>query len=161
MGSTNELITAYGDPNFSYERESLQHRWDSWYAAAVKPAVDAGFDGRFVVWAVTIFASLFLLRATPRKCGTLFAPIAGGLAAALATALVAAGAPFATYLLLPRSLIDMREGIRVATMQYGPALPMVVGAAIGLTLLGGGGQSVRRLVGDWRFTVRRRFDARK
>ena len=138
MGTTSEMITAYSDPNFANE-DYKQKACDAWYAAVGKPAVEAIADGRFLLWVVVVLAALLLLRAASPGVRRRVAAIGAGLGAALTTMFVAAGAPFATYLLLPGRFWESRDPISAAMIQCGPALPIVASTVIGLALIAGGG----------------------
>lgn len=134
MGTTGELVTAYFDPNFASDETALHDAYDAWCTVVGKPVVDAMADGRFLLWSLSVLGALLTLRALlPARRGQT-AVVGAGLATALTSAIVAAGAPIATYLLLPSRLLDLREPIIAAMMRFGPALPVVAGTVIGLAL---------------------------
>lgn len=132
MGSTDTVLVAITDPNFSYTASPVLREW---YTASAKPVVDALLDGRAVLWVGSVFATLW---ACMRMRGSRPRSIAGagaGFSAACFTILVAAGSPFATYLLLPDRLYDARDPIRQFMVTYGPPIPIVFAGMLGLLLV--------------------------
>jgi hypothetical protein len=132
MGTTDTVIVAITDPNFSYTAGMVL---DEWYAASAKPAVDAMLDGRAVLWVGSILATLW---GCARMQGSRSRGLVGAgaaLVAACLTMLVAAGSPFATYLLLPERLYDEREPIRQFMVTSGPPIPIVIAGVLGLLLV--------------------------
>ncbi|MGY3404822.1 Zn-dependent protease with chaperone function [Bradyrhizobium sp. GM5.1] len=132
MGTTDTVIVAITDPNFSYTAGTVLREW---YAASAKPAVDAMLDGRAVLWAGSILVTLW---GCARMRGSRSRGLVGAgaaLVAACLTMLVAAGSPFATYLLLPERLNDQREPIRQFMVTFGPPIPIVIAGVLGLLLV--------------------------
>ncbi len=124
MGSTSEVIVALTDPTFARGADAMRQTFGNWYVAAAKPVVDTFADGRAFVWLAAVTCALTLLRWL-RPGRAVGMTVAGGCLAALLTPIVAAGAPFATYLWLPQSLWGYREQVLLAALFYGPPLPLV------------------------------------
>ena len=134
MGTTDTIIVAMSDPNFTYAGDAFSEALSEWYMASAKPAIDALFDGRAELWVTVIFCTLWLSGKVPDFARRGFESVAAGLVAALATVIVAAGAPFATYLLLPDKLWQSRDQISAFMVNYGAMIPVVAGAIVGTAI---------------------------
>ncbi|NUZ09090.1 hypothetical protein [Piscinibacter koreensis] len=131
MGTTRTMVVAVSDPNFAYGPSEIRRFLSEWYGAAAKPAIDAILDGRAQLWTLVVFLALQAL-AKMRGTGQSKAFGAAAAATAFSTLVVAAGAPFATYLLLPQPLWESRNQLAQLMASYGPAIPVAAGAVIGI-----------------------------
>lgn len=132
MGTTDTLVVAITDPNFSYLASDIIREW---YSASVQPVADPLLDGRAASWVVAVLATLWCsTRVQSSQSRGKIAAVAG-IAAACLTMLAAAASPFATYLLLPRQLYDARNPLRQLALTIGPPMPIVAAGLTGLVLL--------------------------
>ncbi|PTS88472.1 hypothetical protein DBR17_04470 [Sphingomonas sp. HMWF008] len=129
MGTTDTVVVALTDPNFSYSMSDVLAKW---YTASAKPAVDALLDGRAILWGGSTLTILWCCSRMQGSRWRQFIGTGAGLVAAFMTALVATGAPIATYLLLPESLYDAREPISQFMVNFGPLVPIVTAGMVGL-----------------------------